>query len=361
MKRIYKKIKSYLKRVRLSLGKILLDKAPSLAKSSNSLAHLKILFIRHDGKIGDYLVSSFVYREIKKQAPNAHIGVVVAKETQSLFNNNPYIDSLYVTKKRALLPFWTLGRRIAKEGYDVVIDLTEVLRNRDLVLIRAIKAPINIGYNKANFKLFTINIAPNNKHISYDYQQALIELGYKNIDCYCEIPSFSVSPALKHFCQTHLTKDDYVAINFFGAANHKKFSLENQLKWLTKLKNVFPNKKCLVLTYPQVSQQLRSQLPVNEFLMYDDTATIFDSIELMRNAFLVISPDTAIVHAAAALNKPLATFYMSDNPQQPYRKWFPAHFEQQVITIAYYQHNINEIDPDRITLPLMDSKMLSGL
>lgn len=76
---------------------------------------------------------------------------------------------------------------------------------------------------------------------------------------------------------------------------------------------------------------------------------------IKNNALLVISPDTAIVHAAAALNKPLATFYMSDNPQQPYRKWFPAHFEQQDVTIAYYRYNINEIDPDTIMLPLINS------
>lgn len=355
MKHTYRKIKSYLKRIRLSLGKLLLDKAPSSPKSSNSFTHLKILFIRHDGKIGDYLVSSFVYQEIKKQAPNTHIGVVVAKETQCLFSHNPYIDSLYVTNKRALLPFWTLGRRIAKHHYDVVIDLTEVLRNRDLVLIRAIKAPENIGYNKANFKLFTINIAPNNEHISYDYQQALRLLGYRDINRYSYLPLFSVSPELKTFCHTYLAQNDYIAINFFGAANNKKFSLENQLKWLTKLKTVFPNKKCLILTYPQVSQQLRTQLPNNQFIMYDNTTTIFDSIELIRNALLVISPDTAIVHAAAALNKPLAAFYMSDNPQQPYRKWFPAHFEQQNVTIAYYRYNINEIDPDTIALPLINS------
>jgi hypothetical protein len=61
MKHTHKKIKSYLKRIRLSLGKWLLDKAPSSPKSSNSFTNLKILFIRHDGKIGDYLVSSFVY------------------------------------------------------------------------------------------------------------------------------------------------------------------------------------------------------------------------------------------------------------------------------------------------------------
>lgn len=352
MKRIHKKIKSFLKRIRLNLGKLLLDKAPKSKKSLNSLANLRILFIRHDGKIGDYLVSSFVYQEIKKQAPHAHIGVVAAKETQSLFSNNPYIDSLYVTKRRALLPFWRLGRIIGKAHYDVVIDLTEVLRNRDIVLIRAVKAPINIGYNKANFKLFTINVAPNNEHISYDYCQALIYLGYKNINCYSDVPLFYISPALKDFCQTNLAKDDYIAINFFGAANHKKFSIENQRKWLTRLKTVFPNKKKLILTYPKVTQQLRSQLPIDEFIMYEDTQTIFDSIELMRNAFLVISPDTAIVHAAAALNKPLATFYMSDNPQYPYRKWFPAHIEQQEITITYYRHNINEIDPDLVALPL---------
>ena len=39
----------------------------------------RILFLRTDGKIGDYIISSFIFREIKKYYPNIKIDVVSDK------------------------------------------------------------------------------------------------------------------------------------------------------------------------------------------------------------------------------------------------------------------------------------------
>ena len=58
-----------LKALRLKVGKWMLDKS-SRSNNPQSLEHPKsFLFLRQDGKIGDYIVSSFVFREIKKFNP----------------------------------------------------------------------------------------------------------------------------------------------------------------------------------------------------------------------------------------------------------------------------------------------------
>ena len=55
-----------LKALRLKIGKLILDKS-SRSPFQKSLEHPKsFLFLRQDGKIGDYIVSSFVFREIKE-------------------------------------------------------------------------------------------------------------------------------------------------------------------------------------------------------------------------------------------------------------------------------------------------------
>ena len=51
-------IKSFLRTLRLKIGKQILDKKTPLA--SIIFPPKSILFLRHDGKIGDYVVSSFV-------------------------------------------------------------------------------------------------------------------------------------------------------------------------------------------------------------------------------------------------------------------------------------------------------------
>lgn len=354
MRKLHKKIKYYLKQIRLSIGRIVLDKKPSKEWNQALLPNSKILFIRHDGKIGDFFVSSFVYREIKKQAPNVHIGVIVAAETCNLFETDPHIDLLYVVKKRSLFQFWLIGQKVRKEQYDIVIDLTDALRNRDIVLLRCVNAAINVGYNKTHFKLFNYNVECNDQHISLDYENALLQLGFQEMNRYYSLPNIFIPNELQVFYQENLADQEYIAINFFGVVNYKAFSLENRLKWLERLKNTYPDKLILVLTYPGVTQELKNSLPKGEYVMYEHTSTIFDSMELIKNASFVITPDTAIVHVAAALNKPILAFYMTSNIKNPRRKWLPINSENA--QIYYYEHNINYIDVDTINLDCFPNK-----
>ena len=50
----------------------------------------KILFLRYDGKIGDYIVTSWIYREIKKQRPDIQVDIVGISKNESLFLNKVF-------------------------------------------------------------------------------------------------------------------------------------------------------------------------------------------------------------------------------------------------------------------------------
>lgn len=76
-------IKSWLRAFRLRLGKSILDKQQAVGAAK--LPPEKILFLRQDGKIGDYIVSSFVFREIKKTHPFTQIGVVYSEKDEMKF------------------------------------------------------------------------------------------------------------------------------------------------------------------------------------------------------------------------------------------------------------------------------------
>ena len=147
-----------LKALRLKIGKWILDKS-SRSANPQSLKHPKsFLFLRQDGKIGDYIVSSFVFREIKKFNPLIKIGVICTKQNAYLFQRNHHIDEIYLVKKRNILDYIKTALFIRKERYDVVIDPTLVLRNRDLLLLRILNARNYIGYRKADYNIFNINI-----------------------------------------------------------------------------------------------------------------------------------------------------------------------------------------------------------
>ena len=73
-------VHNFLQNIRIAIGKQLLDKSVASLKD-NPIAVCpvrKILFLRKDSKIGDMIVSSFVFREIKKNNPSVKIGIVCA-------------------------------------------------------------------------------------------------------------------------------------------------------------------------------------------------------------------------------------------------------------------------------------------
>ncbi len=69
------------------------------------------------------------------------------------------------------------GLAIQKEQYDLVIDPTIMIRNRDLLLLRLINAKHYIGYQKANYGLFNINLE-GQFHFSELYKLALEKSEY---------------------------------------------------------------------------------------------------------------------------------------------------------------------------------------
>lgn len=97
----------------------------------------KILLIRTD-HIGDVIMSTGVYREIKKKFPDCRLTVMIGPWGKEILENNPYIDSLIIHN----CPWWDkikgnrvnylkwfveflpeTVRKIRKENYDIGIDL----------------------------------------------------------------------------------------------------------------------------------------------------------------------------------------------------------------------------------------------
>lgn len=165
------KLKDKLRYFRLIFGKFFLDKK-KIESALNGLPK-KILFLRQDGKIGDYIVSSFVFREIKKQSPETQIGVVCSRKNAYLFEYSPYIDQLYFVRTKNIGDYLACGKQLAKEQYDVVIDPTVTLRNRDLLFLRTINAKAYIGYDKLDYKIFTASVQNERQHFAQIYKQAL--------------------------------------------------------------------------------------------------------------------------------------------------------------------------------------------
>lgn len=66
----------YLRRLKARVVKWLLDKPNPNCFSPKDLPSIrKVLFLRNDNKLGDMIVSTFSFRELKKQLPSVEISV----------------------------------------------------------------------------------------------------------------------------------------------------------------------------------------------------------------------------------------------------------------------------------------------
>lgn len=342
-KTLFRRLQAKRQALFLQLGKILLDRTPPPFGRAPSPEHLRsVLFLRQDGKIGDFIVSAFALREIKKNHPHIRIGVLCSDKNRHLFADAAHIDELHQVKAKSLTDYYRTARKLAGR-YDAVIEPTRVFRLRDLVLLRFLAAPFNIGLDKADYRLFNLNISDTRQHYSDIYRRALELLGFDNPDTRPMLPE---NPQSKRDISAFLAENDldgYTALNFFGAAKSRRFSQEAIGRVLAELTQTFARHRFVLLTAPDTAAQLQDWCAVYpQCFVYGQTRSIADSIELIRHALAVVSPDTAIVHIAAALDKPTIGLYQ-DNPQN-LANWYP---KTEQATLLFFRQHIDEIQaPD---------------
>ena len=308
----------------------------------------KILFLRYDGKIGDYIITSWIYREIKKQRPDIQIDVVGISKNEKLFLNNKSINKFYKLKKSKKLFMYFLAKKLRVEDYDVLIDPTEVLRNRDLFFIKNINAKINFGYDKGNVNLFSKSINKNSKTMVDVYKEILENLGFCNLDSNYEVPiKVSSEKKIDEYLKSNRI-DKYIAMNFFGAGKRRKFTPKKATELIVKVRNEYPEHEIIILNSPRdkkvifkIIKRIKC-LDSNSNIFYsEDFKTIYDAISLINKSDIVITPDTAVVHIAKGLKKNIVAFY-SENKEN-YEKWGLS-IDEKKNRIYFYNENINNLN-----------------
>ena len=84
-----KKIKAYLLR-------LLTNKKNSSFDIKKSK---KVLILKYD-RIGDMIVTTPIFRELKNAYPNCSLSVLASEENKDVIKYNPYIDNIYVNYKK---------------------------------------------------------------------------------------------------------------------------------------------------------------------------------------------------------------------------------------------------------------------
>ncbi len=130
----------------------------------------KILVLRLSS-LGDIMLASPVFKNIKAKWPNCHIALMVKPQFAQVFSGHPDIDEIIVFKG-----YISTLRRIRKEHFTHLLDLHSTLRTRIISLLSGI--PKKQRYNKhaverrlyVNFKITNPALE---KHTLEKYLEAL--------------------------------------------------------------------------------------------------------------------------------------------------------------------------------------------
>ncbi|ALQ36339.1 glycosyltransferase family 9 protein [Fusobacterium hwasookii] len=321
MKNLIKKLnrifQDYMREKRLKIGKYIWDRKGrvKILEGNNFLEdnNIKsILFLRYDGKIGDMVVNSLMFREIKKVYPNIKIGVVARGAAIAVIKDNPNVDKIYeYYKDRKKIK--DLALKIKEEKYDLLVDFSEMLRVNQMMLINLCGARINIGLDRKDWKLFDLFIESDKdfkwtEHITNRYLAYLIKLGLKKENINISYDIYLKDEKKYEAFFNEIKENKKLILNPYGASKHKSFSIETLEKIINYLKN--KNIAVILVYFGDKYKELEFLEKKYKYVyMPQKIESILDTAILIKKSDYVITPDTSIVHIASALNKKMITVY----------------------------------------------------
>ena len=282
---------------------------------------MKFLIIRFSS-IGDIVLTTPVVRCLKQQVAGAEVHYLTKKGFGQLLDQNPYVDKLHYLGE----DFTEMIDALRREKFDVVIDLHRNIRT--LRVRRALGVPGH-AFRKLNLEKWLVTSFKWNRlpdlHIVDRYLDTVAPFGVRNdgqgLDYFMPPGTRSadmILPAAFH--------QGYVALVAGAAHATKRIPVE-------KMKEICRAIDCPVVLLggredSQRAAEVEEIAPSRIFNACGIT-TLHESAVLVRNARLVVSSDTGLMHIAAAMKRPLVVLWGNTIPgfgMYPYYGTFSVPF-----------------------------------
>ena len=268
---------------------------------------MKFLIIRFSS-IGDIVLTTPIIRCLRKQYPEAAIHFLTKKAFKGIVEHNPYISNVHLLGD----DLNAVTRALKAEKFDYIIDLHKNVRT--LRVKKALKGVPSFSFDKLNaqkfiYTSFKINTLPK-IHIVDRYFEGVKELGITD-------DGYGLDYFIPH--ADKVKKQDiplshsagYIAVVIGAALATKKLPVH-------KLQEL-----CLALNHPIIllggkEDRANGQIiaALDEIKIYNACGkfTLNESADLIRDAKVVITHDTGLMHIAAALQKPIISVWGNTVP-----------------------------------------------
>lgn len=271
----------------------------------------KILVIkmRH---LGDVLLTSPIFPLLKKAMPKAQIDCLLNVDTVAMLEGEPSISNfhLFDRKKRGFFNEFSFYRKIRKEKYDLVINLTEGDRGAWVSLVSG--APLRIGFatglKKDRFYSHLVKGCPTPRHAVEINLDALRRMGIFPNEEERELNFVLPEESYK---KIPFEKGGYIVIHPASRWRFKCWKEESMAALIAELSS-FGNKIVLSCSPDPIEREMVDRIIA---LSKSDVVNMAGKLSLKELGALIaqskglITVDSVPLHMASALKTPTVVLF----------------------------------------------------
>ncbi|HPN87871.1 MAG TPA: glycosyltransferase family 9 protein [Candidatus Omnitrophota bacterium] len=260
--------------------------------------------------IGDVILTFPVIDVLRHDFPGSKISIVIGPKAQSLLVGNPNFSQIFIyDKHQSVLGKIRFVRELQMKKFDLIVDL----RNT------AIPFFVPTKYRTSFKKTESMGLHMKEKHL----RRLKSVYRFKNISekKYCLSISEEDNAYIKNIIEKEIGEKFFVAIAPGAADPSKRWPKEyfakaaDELVKIKKVKIVFMGSQ-----EDSIVAQSIGKLMKNPFVDLCGKTTLLQLAELMKYPQAIISNDSAPMHLASYLDKPVLAIFGPTNPLQ-YGPW----------------------------------------
>ncbi|MFH1414094.1 MAG: lipopolysaccharide heptosyltransferase II [Candidatus Omnitrophota bacterium] len=275
----------------------------------------KILFVTLSN-IGDVILTLPVLDSLRQHFPKAKVTVLAGLRLKYLFENNPKVKKVITYDKHARLnEKIRLFDELKKENFDIVVDLRNSLFG----------ALLPARYRTSPF----IRIPKQLRHMRDKHLYKIQNLGsklklstLKEHDDFLNIDSADKEYIENILRENNISGSDNLAVIASGARSHSKRWPKEKFKGLIDSLAIDSSFKIVLVGDKEdarINEYIASNVK-NPILDLSAKTTLLQLGYLLKKAKLVITNDSAVLHLASYLNKPVVAIF-GPTDEKKYGPW----------------------------------------
>jgi len=276
----------------------------------------RVLYLRHD-RIGDMIVATGVFRAIAQSHGTIELDVLASPGNAAVLEGNPHVKRVLLIERKRLASFIVALRALRRGRYDVVIDgMVAAPSASTMLLLLATRAPYRIGTaGRANESVYSLPVPAAGPNASFleELAQAAVPFGVslRETDWHADLAVRDDERARAEARWARAPGAPRLLLNVSAVAADRRWPFDRYEALARELRRREPGARLVVTCDPR-DYSAAQAVAVAGSAEAVNVSPVREAFALVGAADALVTPDTSLSHAAAALGTPALVMFRGD-------------------------------------------------